>query len=377
MVKFNLLFIFLFLLMSHLPVQAQEKLDSLLPVRGFCIGAPKPAGVDDFVKFINEELAPRNVNTLILRVDFNYQYESHPELRDSVALSKADVKKMVNASRSNNIRIIPQINLLGHQSWANTTHNLLRVYPEFDETPHVEMPEKYEWPNEDGLYCKSYCPLHPEVHNIVFALVDEITEAFETDAFHAGMDEVFYIGDDKCPRCKGRDKAELFAGEVTKIRNHLARNNRELWIWGDRLIDGRTTGIGFWEGSYNNTHRAVDMIPKDVVINDWHYERPDQTAVYFAMKGFRVITCPWRRPENALAQVDDMLRFRENSTKEMKERFQGMMQTVWSGAEQFLDGYYGRKIDTEAGENTAWNTFRTMYDKINNLEDKTAESSIK
>jgi hypothetical protein len=226
----------------------------------------------------------------------------------------------------------------------------LRVYPEFDETPHVKMPEKYEWPNEDGLYCKSYCPLHPDVHNVVFALVDEITEVFETDAFHAGMDEVFYISDDKCPRCKGRDKAELFAGEVTKIRNHLANNKRELWIWGDRLIDGRTTGIGFWEGSYNNTHRAVDMIPKDVVISDWDYERPDQTAVYFAMKGFNVVTCPWRRPENALAQVDDMLRFRENSTKEMKERFQGMMQTVWSGSEQFLDGYYGRKIDTEAGE---------------------------
>jgi hypothetical protein len=284
---------------------------------------------------------------------------------------------MVKACKKNNIRIIPQINLLGHQSWANKTHNLLRVYPEFDETPHVKMPVKYEWPNPDGLYCKSYCPLHPGVHKVVFALVDEITDVFETDAFHAGMDEVFYIGDAKCPRCSGLDKAELFAGEIRKIREHLAQDGKELWIWGDRLLDGKTTGIGIWEASYNYTHRAIDMIPKDVVICDWHYERPDQTAVYFAMKGFRVITCPWRKPQVALAQVDDMVRFRTYATKEMKERFGGMMQTVWSDAGSFLDGFYGRKPDPEAGENTPWNTFRTMYTKINALDPVPAESGRK
>lgn len=346
--------------------------DSILPVRGFSIAAPRPDRLDDFISFIEEELAPRQVNTLILRVDYNYQFESHPELRDSIALSKAEVKKLVRTCRKNNMRIIPQINLLGHQSWAGTTHNLLRVFPEFDETPHVKMPEKYEWPNDDGLYCKSYCPLHPEVHDVVFGLVDEVCDAFEADAFHAGMDEVFYIGDDKCPRCAGRDKAELFAGEVQKIRDHLAQEGRRLWIWGDRLLDGKTTGLGMWEASMNNTHRAIDMIPKDVVICDWHYKRPDQTAVYFAMKGFHVVTCPWRVPAVASIQAEDMVRFREYATPEMKDRFQGIVQTVWSDAASFLDGYYGREISTEvnsaeAGEKTSWNCFRILYDKISQL----------
>lgn len=347
---------------------AQQRLDDLLPVRGFAIAAPQTDEVPQFVTFINEELAVRKVNTLILRVDYNYQFTSHPELQDAVALSKADVKKIVAACKKNNIRIIPQINLLGHQSWANTTLNLLRVYPEFDETPHVKMPEKYEWPNEDGLYCKSYCPLHPDVHKVVFALMDEICDVFEADAFHAGMDEVFYIGDDKCPRCAGLNKADLFAGEVTKIRNRLALNNRELWIWGDRLIDGKTTGIGLWEGSYNNTHQAIDLIPKDIVICDWHYERPDQTAVYFAMKGFRVITCPWRKPDVALVQLNDMLRYREYATPEMKERYYGMMQTVWSGADVFLKGFKSKAKDEKGGTETPWHTFTTLYDQMMVLE---------
>ena len=73
---------------------AQNPLDSILPVRGLAIAAPPPSFVDSFVQFIDKELAPRQVNTLVLRVDFNYQYTSHPELRDSIALSKNDVQKL-------------------------------------------------------------------------------------------------------------------------------------------------------------------------------------------------------------------------------------------------------------------------------------------
>jgi hypothetical protein len=346
------------------PVLLADSLDDLMPTRGFCIAAPRPNDVDAFVAFIKDELVPRRINTMILRVDYNYQYESHPELRDPDALSKEQVKRLVAACREAGIRIIPQINLLGHQSWATTVGNLLRVYPDFDETPRVQMPAKYQWPNPDGLYCKSYCPLHPKVHDVVFALMDEVCDVFETDAFHAGMDEVFYIGEDQCPRCSGRDKAELFAGEVRMLHDHLAQKGRSLWIWGDRLLDGKTTGLGIWEASFNNTYRAIDMIPKDVMICDWHYERPDQTAVYFAVKGFNVITCPYRNSKAAVTQVHDMAKFRQNSTKIMKDRFQGMVQTVWSDAGRFLQNEYRAGAEPAEAPNTAWSCFRVMAQEI-------------
>lgn len=365
----NLFFLlFTALLLWQNNTKAQSKLDSLLQVRGFCIGAPQPKDVDRFVKFIAEELAPRKVNTLILRVDYGYRYESHPELVDDDALTKTDVKKIVAACKEAGIRIIPQINLLGHQSWANKTNKLLSVYPQFDETPEVKMPDKYEWPNADNLYCKSYCPLHPEVHKVLFDIIDEICDVFETDAFHAGMDEVFYLGSDKCPRCSGRDKAELFAGEVSTIHDHLALKGRQLWIWGDRLIDGKTTGIGEWEASYNNTYRAIDMVPKDIIVCDWHYERADKTPAYFAIKGLNVVTCPWRVPSLALQQTDDMINFKRQSTVEMQPRFKGMMQTVWSGAGEFLNGFYANKKDNKGGDETPWACFKAMYAKIDALQ---------
>ncbi|MDO3625417.1 family 20 glycosylhydrolase [Mucilaginibacter sp. BT774] len=367
--------ILLFICLFSTNLLAQQALpDSNYVVRGFAIAAPKPSGLEDFVKFIDQELAPRKINTLILRVDFNYSYKSHPELRDSASLTKGDVKKIVEACKKNNIAIIPQINLLGHQSWAHKLNKLLEKYPEFDETPWVKMPAtaaEYKWPNANNLYCKSYCPLHPGVHKIVFDLVDEAMEVFEANAFHAGMDEVFYLADDKCPRCGGRDKAVIYANEVQLIRDHLAEKGRELWIWGDRLIDGRATGIGMWAASYNDTYRAVDMIPRDVVICDWQYDRDNQTAVYFALKGYRVVTCAWNRPQVAVSQVEDLYRSRTLSVTPMRSRFYGIAETVWSPSVQFLKEYYN-KDTAQSKQNTQSNAFRALFDKMGELDQPAA-----
>jgi hypothetical protein len=344
--------LFLVALVALVSSATAQNIDELLPVRGFAIEAPRPEGVDDFVRFVDEELAPAKINLLILRVDWGYAYESHPELRDPNPLSKADVAKIVAACRRNGIRLVPQVNLLGHQSWAKNTHALLRVYPEFDETPSIKTENYTGWPNPEGLYCKSYCPLHPEVHKVVFDIVDEVCTVFEADAFHAGMDEVFYIGEKECPRCNGRDKAELYAGEVTLIRNHLALDGRELMIWGDRLLDGRTTGLGEWEASYNGTWRAIDLIPKDILICDWHYERADLSAVYFAMKGLPVATCGYRDPEVSVQQVKDMIQFRKQTSAETASHLQGYIHTIWSGAAHFLQSYYSQD-DTEGRDGGA------------------------
>jgi hypothetical protein len=129
------------------------------------------------------------------------------------------------------------------------------------------------------------------------------------------------------------------------------------------LIDGKQTGLGMWEASMNNTHRAIDLIPKDVLICDWHYERPDKTAVYFAMKGFDVVTCPWRRPAVGTQQMKDMINYRETATAAMKDRYKGIVQTVWSGAGQFMDGFYGNKKDEKGGDNTPWNSFTMLFAK--------------
>ena len=68
---------------------------NVFAVNGFCIAAPDHNGVQKFVDFIENELASAGINTLVLRVDFNYAYTSRPELQDENPLSKEDVKKII------------------------------------------------------------------------------------------------------------------------------------------------------------------------------------------------------------------------------------------------------------------------------------------
>lgn len=316
-------------------------LDNGFPIRAFSVALPSVKQADTFFDFVENDLAPAGINTLVVRVNWAYDFESRPELADPDGWNRALAGRLAALCREKGIRLVPLINLLGHQSWHGKAGKLLQVYPQFDEKPRVKLPENYVWPNPDRLYCKSYCPNHPEVHDVVFDCVDEVVEAFGATDFHAGLDEVFDLADTDCPRCGGLDPAEVFAGEVNRIAAHLRRKGVRLWMWADRLIDGRrdASGYGEWSASIGNTHRAIDRIDRSVMMCDWHYRDAEQSAVYFAIKGFDVVTCGWERPAVTRMQLDDMLRFRRHSSKYMSERFKGYMQTVWSGFGQFLDEY--------------------------------------
>ena len=85
-------------------------------IKGITLKAPKPENIDKFLNFISDVLNPDQINTILFRIGWNYEFSSHPELIDDDALSKAQVSKIVKHCKSLGIQVIPQINLLGHQS---------------------------------------------------------------------------------------------------------------------------------------------------------------------------------------------------------------------------------------------------------------------
>jgi hypothetical protein len=303
-----------------------------LPVRGIHLMAPYPAEVPAAVELIEKDLAKEGVNTLVLEIGYRFRFARRPEVADDGALSREELERLAAACRGGGIRLIPLVNCLGHQSWAKVTNGLLRSHPELDETPG-------RYPQNEGIYCRSYCPRHPDLHAILFDVLDEIAEAAGADAFHVGMDEVFLIGEESCARCRGANKAELLAQEVKALHEHLTRSGKQMWMWGDRLLDGGATGLGEWEASTNGTFPAVNEIPRDVVINDWHYESSPGTAAHFAVLGFPVVPAPWRKADVALAQLDLVEALRRHATPPVAARAQGMLQTTWCGFAEFVKAY--------------------------------------
>ncbi len=295
------------------------------PWRGVHVMAWGPAGgpdgLADLKRAIGDVLAPLGVNVLVYEVDYNFAFESHPELRYPEVITKVQARDLAAFCRRHSIRLIPQFNCLGHQSWVrqNVVFPLMTRYPELEEVP--DLP-----PDRAAKTLKSWCPLHPRVNEIVFALMDEIIDAFQADAFHVGMDEVLVIASKKCPRCRGKDPARLFAKTVNDLHRHLVKEKGlTMLMWGDRMLDASGKGMGRgWEASNVGTAPAIDLIPKDIVLCDWHYSvQADYPSVrYFQQKGFRVWPASWKNVEAAEALIDC-------ARREASPRMLGHLCTSW------------------------------------------------
>lgn len=268
------------------------------------------------------QLAEMGINVLILEVDYHFQFESHPELRQGDRqITPAGAKALAECCKKSGIRLIPEFQCLGHQSWAETTFPLLTVYPELDLTPGA-------FPGNDSIYCREWDPTNPRVYEIILPMLDEIIDAFEADAMHVGMDEVFLLGREESPTTNGMDPAKLFAQAVNDIYAHLVtKRGIEMLLWGDRLIDGnKYPQYGEWEAAVNGTAGAIEMIPKDIIICDWHYEQMETypSVPMFIEKGFRVWPSSWRDVDAAKQLIDYSYRY--DSPKMLGHLF-----TTWSG----------------------------------------------
>ncbi len=236
-------------------------------------------------------LAEKGINLLFLEVDYNFEFTSHPELiENSEPITLAGAKRFGELCKKHNIRLIPQFQMIGHQSWAENTWAFLRKHPELDLAPGFN-------PKNDSLYCREWDFTNPKVNEIIFPMVDEIIAAFGVDGIHLGMDELFLIGDKHSPSTFGKNPAKLFAIAINEYHDHFVKEKKlEIFMWGDRLIDAETMNYGIWEASAEGTAPALDMIPKDIVICDWHYNSRNAypSVDLFIEKGFKVLPSSWK-----------------------------------------------------------------------------------
>ena len=276
--------------------------------------APKPEDLPKFEKLIAESLVPAGINVLILGITYDFQYQSHPELK-CTGMNKKQARELVETCHKSGIRLIPLFECLGHQSMDR---GLLKGYPDFDQPLDIAPGDKHSYSHE-------WCPSNPNVNKIVCDLFDELIDAFHADALHVGMDEVFMIGSKNCPKCHGKNVAELFAGVVNPLHDHLVKEKGvEMLMWGDRLLKSPEYGSRN-AASTAGTHPAIDMVPKDIIMCDWHYPMQDDypSVRFFEEKGFRVLPATWHYRNAALA-------FIRCSHRDATDRMLGFLFTYWA-----------------------------------------------
>lgn len=254
-----------------------------LRIRGFhlCL---QYQGVDfPFFKKLIRQMVFSRLNTLVVEVDRGMKYDRHPEISAPWALPKDKVRELVEYARSFSIEVIPEVQSLGHQEVL-----LLPSHPELAEDPSR---------------LSDYCPSNPLVYRLLFDVMEEVIGVFRPRFLHIGHDEVKVVG--VCPRCRSKKPFELFAQDVRKIRSFLAERGIVTMMWAD-MLDPYYHGKGF------ETHRASDLIDKDVVLCYWNYSlHSDYPGLKFLTeRGFTVVGTVWYDPENVKEMARAVLRAR-------------------------------------------------------------------
>ena len=180
---------------------------------------------------------------------------------------------------------------------------------------------------------------------VIFELIDELMEAFESDTLHIGCDEVFRMAE--CPVCVQIPKAKLFSDWITAIHDHVQSRGGKIMMWGDRLLSSSETGYNnVYDASEEGTEEAIHTVPKDIIICDWHYPVYEKyTSVdIFAREGFEIMISPWWNQEAAEA-------FIAYAKEHDQGHILGLLMTTWCGsgdlAKCFLYGEKGRWEHTD------------------------------
>ena len=279
-------------------------------------------------------LARLGVNNIILAVDYEFNYQFDPDMaRGEGFIGAKDAQEFVEQARKYGIEVIPQFHCVSHQSWNENTFPLLSKYPEFDVTPGL-------YPKNEGIESREWDPTHPKLYPILFSMFDELIDAFDSKAFHIGMDEVFLVGSRNSTFYKDMDVDEAFASGINQIHEHLAgERQQQVLMWGDRLVCGRAHPLGISFSCRDGLSNALKLIPQDIIICDWQMERRKdfETMADFVEEGFRVLPVSWKDT----GAIEDSLRY---STLINSPNIIGRVFTTWREEEGRPD-HYGPLIE--------------------------------
>jgi len=265
-----------------------------------------------------------NYNTIFLYLEARVRTKSFPYPTQKEAYSPEEMKIIVNYAQSKKIDLIPVVGLLGHAE-------LFFKYPQMQQLSELRNGATGRF-GSAGM--SVFCPSQEETYTFIENYLIELSEIFPSEYFHAGCDESWDIG--ICEQCLERvqqsDEGALFAEHLCRLHEIITGAlGKKMIIWGDMFE------------LYPN---ALDLIPKDIIMDDWHYDLVNENPVgyfcnlnkiselaIFKEKGFKYISAPAVCSGLNIASLTD---YAANYNP------LGFHLTIWETADKFLWRYFLR-----------------------------------
>jgi len=232
------------------------------------------------------ELARHKMNFVSMHLEHTFVVEKHPIISEGTgALSAEDVREICEYAKKYHCLFFPSFEAFAHQ------HHILK------HEPYKHLAE-----NPGG---SSFAPVQEGTYELLEDIFDEMCPAFTgTEFFNAGCDEVWDLGTGQSKELAEQiGEPALYGRHMNRVYDMLKARGKRMMMWGDMLL---------------HHPEAIEMVPKDTIIMDWHYgPQHDYPSVkQFRDAGFDVFVIPalsswmrlWPDYETALENIEWLIR---------------------------------------------------------------------
>jgi len=204
-------------------------------------------------------------HTKVRRFPPSIRLVSHPEISDNEAISKQLADELFQYARKQAVSVMGSVSSVADVVWS--------IYPDLIEMKPDETPGTVKIQNETGRTNRyrygarfNFCPSKEATYQLLFDLIDELAPLFTSEFFDLGIDEVGqyqngsrWVADDLC---RGKDPVRLFAEYTNRLADYVIGK-------GKIPVINSTPFIKEHGGAYYDIYRAVALIRKNIVINNW------------------------------------------------------------------------------------------------------------
>lgn len=193
--------------------------------------------IENFKRII-DFIARYKMNTYMPYLEDMLEFDSYPSIgKHRGALTKDEVKELVNYAAERYIDVIPIFQTLGH----------------FENILSLEEFEEYaEYPGAASLSVSE-----EKTYALIENLLNEIFELFPSEYINIGADESYDVGRGKSKELASKKGiSKVHAEHYKKVYDICKKNDKKVMMYGDVIL---------------NHPDILEMLPKDIIIVDWHY----------------------------------------------------------------------------------------------------------
>lgn len=212
-----------------------------LPIRGLHIDMKVMTMKCDVICEIARDAARWGYNTILIEYQDKFPFDGELEtIAAPDALTKQEVHNFISVCRELGLQVIPLVQCLGHSYY-------ILMHEKFSHLGE----EKGDYENMHAL-----CPSIPESLDLYSKMIEQILNIHtECEYFHIGGDETRLSP--KCPRCSGKDKADLLSDYYIKAAKLVRKRGSMPIIWGDMLL--------------TYPEKLLPKLRGQVIVMDWDY----------------------------------------------------------------------------------------------------------